>query len=200
MLSAFTEVRLSLMPEIRFHGRGGQGAVVASRLLAVAAFLEGTYVQSFPNFGLERRGAPVTAFTRIQPEPILLHSQIYEPDAVVVLAPTLLAIEDVTAGLKKGGIVLVNTEQSPGELNLSGVFRIATVNAGGIALNHGLGTRMSPIVNTAILGAFARASGYVKLESILGAIEKNVSIKTEKNIAACRQAFEDVRVSEPANA
>jgi 2-oxoacid:acceptor oxidoreductase gamma subunit (pyruvate/2-ketoisovalerate family) len=186
------------MPEIRFHGRGGQGAVVASRLLAVAAFIEGSYVQSFPNFGLERRGAPVTAFTRIQKEPLQIHSQIYEPDAVIVLAETLLTIENVTAGLKPGGLVLVNSDRDPAALNLPAGFKIATVNANGIALAQGLGTRMSPIVNTAIIGAFVKASGYVGLESVLESIRKNVSIKTEKNVEACKQAHGEVKVLEAA--
>ncbi len=182
------------MPEIRFHGRGGQGAVVASRLLAIAAFLEGSFVQSFPNFGLERRGAPVAAFTRIQKEPLQIHSQIYEPDAVIVLAESLLGIENVTAGLKPGGLVLVNSDSAPDTLGLPGEFRIAAVNAGGIALANGLGTRMSPIVNTAILGGFVRASGYVSLDSAIAAIRKTVAIKTEKNVEACIKAYDEVKV------
>ncbi|MFA6448628.1 MAG: 2-oxoacid:acceptor oxidoreductase family protein [bacterium] len=188
------------MPEIRFHGRGGQGAVVASRLLAIAAFLEGAYVQSFPNFGLERRGAPVAAFTRIQNEPLQIHSQIYEPDAVVVLAESLLTIENVTAGLKPGGLILVNSDLDPAELNLPAGFKVASVNANGIALGAGLGTRMSPIVNTAILGAFVRVSEYISLDSVIQAIQKNVSIKTDKNIEACRQAHDTVRIFEVSNA
>lgn len=184
------------MPEIRFHGRGGQGVFVASRLTAIAAFLEGSYVQSFPTFGLERRGAPVMAFTRIQDTRINNHSQIYEPDAAVVLDSTLLKLVNVTDGLKPGGLVLVNTELSPEELGLPEKFKVATVNAGGIAAAHGLGSRMSPIVNTAILGAFVKASNFMKLESVLKAIEQNVSIATQKNIDACRQAYDEVRTRE----
>jgi len=182
------------MPEIRFHGRGGQGAVAASRLLAVAAFLEGAYVQSFPAFGLERRGAPVTAFTRIRHEPIRDHSRIYEPDAVVVLDSSLLKLVSVTDGLKPGGLALVNTESAPEELGLPDSFRIAAVNAGGIAAGHGLGSRMSPIVNTAILGAFVRASNFVGLNSVLKAIEQNIAVATKKNIEACEQAYEEVKI------
>jgi len=182
------------MLEIRFHGRGGQGAFVASRLTAIAAFLEGSYIQSFPTFGLERRGAPVMAFTRIQDGPIDNHSQIYEPDAVVVLDSTLLKLVNVTEGLKPGGLVLVNTELSPEELGLPGEFKAATVNAGGIAAAHGLGSRTSPIVNTAMLGAFVKASNFVNLESIFKAIEQNLSIATQNNINACRQAYEEVRI------
>jgi 2-oxoacid:acceptor oxidoreductase gamma subunit (pyruvate/2-ketoisovalerate family) len=188
------------MPEIRFHGRGGQGTVVASRLLAVAAFTEGSYVQSFPTFGLERRGAPVAAFTRIQNTPIQDHSQIYEPDAVVVLDSSLLKLVNVTDGLKSGGLVLVNTELPPEELGIVGGFKIAAVNAGGIAASHGLGSRMAPIVNTAILGALVKASNYVGMDSLIKAIEQNVSIATRKNIDACEQAHDDVRVLEAKSA
>jgi len=181
------------MPEVRFHGRGGQGAVMASRALAEAAFLEGNHVQAFPAFGLERRGAPVMAFTRIQDSPINNHSQIYRPDAVVVLDASLLVLVKVTDGLKENGLILINTSQAPDEIVGMDGFRVAAVNAGAIAAKHGLGSRMSPIVNTAILGAVAGATGYVKLESVLKAIENLVAIKPEKNIAACKEAFESVK-------
>ncbi|HOO55915.1 MAG TPA: 2-oxoacid:acceptor oxidoreductase family protein [bacterium] len=185
------------MPEIRFHGRGGQGAVVASRLLAHAAAIEGNYVQAFPAFGLERRGAPVMAFTRIQEAPISNHSQIYEPDIVVSLDHKLLGIVDVTEGLKKSGILIVNTDKQPAELGITGEIVICTVNAANIAASNGLGTRMSPIVNTAILGALARASGCVSIENIFKAIEKTVKIVPQKNIEACRQAFEEAVIYKP---
>jgi len=171
--------------------------VVASRLLATAAFLEGRYVQAFPNFGLERRGAPVTAFARIDDSPIIDHSQIYKPDAVVVLETTLLDIVNVTEGLKDGGFIVINTDLPPEQLKLPEGFTIGAVNAGGIAAARGLGSRMSPIVNTAILGAFARATGYVSLESAVSAITKSVSVKPDKNIEACRQSYEEVRIIKP---
>lgn len=178
------------MAEIRFHGRGGQGAVVASRLLAEAAFIEGSFVQSFPAFGLERRGAPVMAFTRVHESRIDNHSQIYKPDVVVVLDATLMSIVDVCEGLKDGGIVLVNTTKSIAELELPGSARAAVVNASKIAVAHGLGSASSPIVNTAILGAFAAVTGIVSLESVEKAILANVSIKPDANIVACREAHE----------
>ena len=106
------------MIEIRFHGRGGQGAVVASNILAEAAFMEGKDVCSFPFFGVERRGAPVTAFTRVDSRPIRVKSGIYAPDHVIVLDPSLLKAVDVLAGLKKGGIVLVNTHSKAAELKI----------------------------------------------------------------------------------
>ncbi|MFQ6090097.1 MAG: 2-oxoacid:acceptor oxidoreductase family protein, partial [Candidatus Bipolaricaulia bacterium] len=110
------------MKEIRFHGRGGQGAVVASQILASALFKEGKYVQSFPAFGVERRGAPVAAFIRVDEEPILLRCEIYRPDHVVVLDPTLIAAVDVATGLKGGGWVLINSDREPAEFDLSQGF------------------------------------------------------------------------------
>ncbi|MCK5562096.1 MAG: 2-oxoacid:acceptor oxidoreductase family protein, partial [Thermoplasmata archaeon] len=104
------------MIEIRFHGRGGQGAVVASNILAEAAFREGKDVQAFPYFGVERRGAPVTAFTKIDEKPIRVRSQIYEPDHVIVLDQSLLRSIDVAQGIKPGGLILVNIDKTPGEI------------------------------------------------------------------------------------
>lgn len=183
------------MPEIRFHGRGGQGAVVASRLLAEAAFIEGNFVQSFPAFGLERRGAPVMAFTRVHNSRIDNHSQIYRPDVVVVLDATLMSIVDVCDGLADGGVVLVNTAKDASELGLPAKARAAAVNASRIAVEHGLGNAASPIVNTAILGAFASVTGIVSLESVEKAIRSSVSIKPDANIKACAEAFESVALA-----
>ncbi len=183
------------MIEIRFHGRGGQGAVVASKVLAVALFLEGKYVQSFPAFGAERRGAPVAAFIRMDDRPISLRSYIYAPDHVVVLDPTLMEVTDVTAGLKPGGWVVVNTGQAPADLTGLEGFRPAAVDAGRIAAANGVGTALAPIVNTAILGAFARASGLVALDSIEQAILEQVPAGGPANALASRQAFEQTRTS-----
>jgi len=181
------------MLEIRFHGRGGQGAVIASEILATAAFYEGKYVSSFPYFGVERRGAPVTAFTRIDNKPIRVKTQIYNPDHVVVLDHSLLKLVNVTKGLKDGGLVLVNTIKDPKELNINAKV-LATVNASEIALNHSLGSHSAPIVNTAILGAYAKVSGTVKLESLKKAIEENVSGMVDENIASADDAFKNVKV------
>jgi len=181
------------MLEIRFHGRGGQGAVIASEILASAAFYEGKYVSSFPYFGVERRGAPVTAFTRIDNKPIRVKTQIYNPDHVVVLDHSLLKLVNVTKGLKDGGLVLVNTIKDPKELNINAKV-LATVNASEIALNHSLGSHSAPIVNTAILGAYAKVSGTVKLESLKKAIEENVSGMVDENIASADDAFKNVKV------
>ena len=190
------------MIEIRFHGRGGQGAVVASEILADAAFRDGKHVQAFPSFGVERRGAPVEAYTRINDKPIRIKFFIYNPDYVVVLDPTLVGQVNVTAGCgvpssykeqKKGrALLLINTSMNPSEVNLEGPFAIATVDATSIAVSHGLGSRLAPIVNTAILGAFAKATGEVKLDLLLDAIREGAPAKREENVQAARDAYEKV--------
>jgi len=178
------------MLEIRIHGRGGQGAVIASKVLASALFMEGKWVQSFPAFGVERRGAPVTAFLRADDEPILLRCQIYHPDHLMILDPTLIEAVNVTDGLKEDGLILINTEKSPAHFMGLGPFRIATVDASNIAVRHHLGTAEHPIVNTAILGAYAKASGIVSLDAVVKAIEESVPLGAEDNMAAAREAFE----------
>jgi len=178
------------MIEIRMHGRGGQGAVVATKLLAEAVFQEGKFCQSFPAFGVERRGAPVAAFTRIDDKPINLRCEIYEPDHLVVLDPTLIGPVNVTAGLKPGGTVIINSDHPPEFFRLPKAFKVVTVDAAAIAVRNRLGTKATPIVNTAILGSFARVTGIVKLESILAAIQKGVPVKAENNMQAAREAYE----------
>jgi 2-oxoacid:acceptor oxidoreductase gamma subunit (pyruvate/2-ketoisovalerate family) len=177
------------MTSVRFHGRGGQGAVIASKLLATAFFREGWQVQAFPSFGAERTGAPVAAFLRADAKPITAHCHVYEPDHVIVLDQALLQTTDVTAGLAEGGWILVNTSRPPGELDLVGRFNVGTVNGTAIALAHGLGSRANPIVNTAIIGAFASLTGLVRLESVVDSIPDLVPVKPEANQAAAREAF-----------
>ena len=177
------------MLELRIHGRGGQGAVIASKLLAMALFSEGRSVQSFPAFGVERRGAPVTAFLRVADGPILLRCEITAPDALIVLDPTLIDAVDVTAGLEPGGRILVNSERPPAEYaELARRFRVTTVDASAIARRHGLGSRTQPIVNTAILGAFSAASKQVSLDAVCAAIEAEVRVDPQANVAAAREA------------
>src|SRR4030042_3122555 len=137
------------MVEIRFHGRGGQGAVKASDILAMAAFKEGKEVQAFPFFGVERRGAPVTAFTRISDVPIRIHCYIYDPDILVILDPTLIGAVPLTDGLKPGGRVIINTTREPADFTFPGTVnpRIYTVDCSSIALRHGLGAPQAPIIN-----------------------------------------------------
>lgn len=181
------------MIELRVHGRGGQGAVIASKLLASAFFAEGWQVQAFPSFGAERSGAPVTAFLRLDRERITLHYQVYEPDHVIVLDPVLLQTINVTSGLRAGGWIVVNTTVPPESLQLPDTFRVATCDATGIALAHVLGSRTTPIVNTAMAGAFAAASGLVSLQAVLDAIPDVVPVEAAANQAAASDAFASVR-------
>jgi len=183
------------MIEIRFHGRGGQGSVIASKILAKAFFKEGKYVSSFPYFGVERRGAPVTAFTRVDDKPIRAKYQIYEPDYVIVLDPSLLKAVNVLHGIKENGWVLVNTIKKPEEIKKTLNFpNIATVDATTIAIKHRLGSQAAPIVNTAILGAFAKVSGLVKIETVMDAIRESAPSKREENAQAAKEAYESVIV------
>ncbi len=182
------------MRELRIHGRGGQGAVIASKFLAVAFFRDGKWVQSFPAFGVERRGAPVTAFLRLDDDPIRLRCEIVNPDDLIVLDPTLVGAVDVTGGLKKRGSILINSPHPPetyGELLKT--FEVATVDASAIATRHGIGSKTQPIVNTAIVGAFAAYSGIVTLESVCEAIEEEVPLHTGRNVDAAKEAAEAVR-------
>jgi len=178
------------MIEIRFHGRGGQGAVIASKILAAAFFKEGNYAQAFPAFGAERRGAPVMAFTRFDKKTITRRSQVYEPDHVVVLDEPILEVVDVTAGLKTGGWILINSPKPSSDFPKLAKYRVATVDANRIAHENGLGTATAPVVNTVILGAFAKATGLVGLKAIVEGIQENVPSKTEANVAAAKAAYE----------
>jgi 2-oxoacid:acceptor oxidoreductase gamma subunit (pyruvate/2-ketoisovalerate family) len=181
------------MIEIRFHGRGGQGAVVASELLARAAVLNRLHAAAFPFFGVERRGAPVTAFCRIDLKPVRTHSEIYFPDYVVVLDPILVSMTNVLQGLKPDGVVLINTAQEGCEVKGVKWSRVATVDATSIALRHGLGSENAPIVNTAIIGAFSKICPQVPLDAVLESIMKASPGDREENAAAAREAYEGVR-------
>jgi len=187
------------MIEIRFHGRGGQGAVIASELLAHAAFEDGLEPQSFPFFGVERRGAPVTAYARVDQKPIGVRTSIERPDIVVVLDPGLLKTTPVTDGIKDGGLLLVNSKDGPEKLTAPPSVRRATVDATRIALAHKLGSPTLPIVNTAILGALAQASGIVTLHSVEHAIESHVPARPKENSAAAADGFHEVKLLEGTN-
>jgi len=159
-------------------------------MLARAAFKEGKWVQALPFFGAERRGAPVKAFVRLADEPILVRSQVYSPDYVIVLDPALLDLVDVAEGLKKDGVIIINTRRSPKEINLKG-YRVATVDATGIALELQLLVAGLPVLNTPMLGAFAKATEEVKLESVLDIIRQEWSgAAGEKNAKAASLAYE----------
>ena len=177
------------MLEVRFHGRGGQGAVVASEILARAAMKEGKYASAFPFFGVERRGAPVMAFCRIDDRPIRIHAGIYEPDHVVALDHGLMKMVNVLEGQKEGGSLVVNTSMSMDELGLPADRRTLLIDATTIALRRGLGSATAPIVNTAILGAFARACDVVSIDSILESIKESVPAKRDQNVAAAQDAY-----------
>ncbi|MGB9823597.1 MAG: 2-oxoacid:acceptor oxidoreductase family protein [Candidatus Hydrothermia bacterium] len=185
------------MVEIRMHGRGGQGAVVASKILADAAFKVGKYAQSFPQFGVERRGAPVVAFTRIaeSDKELPVRSNIYEPDHIVILDPTLLFLPETFSGLKEGGWVIVNSPDEPEALNVPHKYKLAVVDASEIAVKFGLGSKAQPIVNTAILGAFAKVLGdIIPLEAILESIPEEVPIKPDANQKACEEAYNQTKI------
>ncbi|NPV09383.1 MAG: pyruvate synthase [Anaerolineae bacterium] len=187
------------LTEIRWHGRAGQGLVTAAKLLGETALGTGQYFQAFPDYGPERMGAPIRAYTRLSPEPIRIHSQISSPDVVLVLDPTLLDLIDVTEGLQDGGALLVNTGMSPGEirrlLNLEGRdVRVYTVDASNIAIE----TLGREITNTPMLGAFARATGLFPLEQIIADVRRNFSKKlrpeiVEANVEAVRRAYDQVQ-------
>lgn len=185
------------MVEIRFHGRGGQGTVVATILLAKAFFRDGYYVQSFPLFGVERRGAPVEAYLRFDRKEILIRTNVYTPDHVVVLDKTLLESIDVTLGLKRGGWILVNTPELPAYLDSWSGYKVAFVDATHIALDNGLGTRTHPIVNTPMMGGLARVLGMPSMEAISKAIQREVPSKPKANIKAAEMAYENVQLLGP---
>jgi 2-oxoacid:acceptor oxidoreductase gamma subunit (pyruvate/2-ketoisovalerate family) len=184
-------VEVETVLEIRIHGRGGQGAVVASKVLAAAFFGEGHFVQAFPAFGVERRGAPVTAFIRIDSAPVRLRCNVYNPDHLIVLDHALTETVDITEGFKESGWILLNSRCSPDEFEYSQKYKVAVVDANEIAVRRGLGSRATPVVNTAILGAFAKCTGLVKLESVLKAIAQSVPMNPEGNRQAAVDAYEE---------
>jgi 2-oxoacid:acceptor oxidoreductase gamma subunit (pyruvate/2-ketoisovalerate family) len=182
------------MQEIRFHGRGGQGSVIGSEVLAHAFFNEGKFVQSFPAFGVERRGAPVTAFCRIDAQHINLRSQIYHPDHVVVLDASMIENVNVIEGLKNNGTIVINSSRQPDFFRqfFGAGYRIFVIDAAGIAVSHRLGSAANPIVNTAILGAFAKATGLVGIGAVLQAIDEYVPVKKAQNQQAAKDAYDHV--------
>ncbi len=181
--------------EIRWHGRGGQGAVTSAELLARAAINEGKYAQAFPSFGPERRGAPVVAFDRISAkQPIRVRAEITEPDVVVVLDPSLLNVVNVTSGLKKKGVLIINTSRplQDVEPKFGNKWQLAVIDATKIAREL-LGVN---IVNTTMLGALVKATGVVKLDSLLDPIEHRFERLAERNINAMKRAFEETVIKE----
>jgi len=183
--------------EIRWHGRGGQGAITAAKIAAQAAFLEGyPGVTATPSFGAERRGAPVSASTRISSKPIVVMSQVENPDVVVVLDPTLLKCDGVVDGLRNGGWLIVNSKQAPDKIEVTGAFKIATADATNVCQELGLIVAGHTIVNTAILGAFARATGLLDMASLEKIIRQRFPKQdVDVNLAAIRKTYEITKVA-----
>ncbi|MBI5528931.1 MAG: 2-oxoacid:acceptor oxidoreductase family protein [Deltaproteobacteria bacterium] len=180
------------MLEIRIHGRGGQGAVTSVELLAIAAIEEGKYAQGFPSFGPERRGAPVMAFCRIDERPIRLRSKIYNPDVVMVLDPSLLGVGNPSAGIKDGGIVIINTHKSEEEVRKEYGIKatLALVDGYKIAREE-LG---APITNTTMLGALFGATKALKNESMEGPLRERFGKIGERNVKAFRRACTETAI------
>ena len=172
--------------------------MVASKILAKAYFRQGLFVQAFPAFGMERRGAPVAAYVRVSAAPILDRGEVARPDVCVVLDPKLLELIDIAKGLAPSATVILNYPDPAALPKFQGVKTVASVNATEIALNSGLGSMLAPIVNTVILGAYAKVIRQIplELENLLHAIEEIIPSKQEKNVVAARQAFEQATILE----
>ena len=187
------------MIEIRWHGRGGQGAKTASQFLGEAALDTGKYIQSFPEYGPERAGAPMKAFNRISEKIITIHSSVTSPDIVVVIDPTLIGAIDVTEGMDDNGILLVNTDKSPEEIRKSTNFKkgkVGTVDATKIALE----TLKLPMPNMPMLGALLKANSLVTLdqlsERVKGKFLKKIGgQKTNANIEGIKRAYSEVKIN-----
>ncbi len=181
------------MVEIKFQGRGGQGVVVASQILARAFFSMGMYPQCYSLFGGERRGAPVTSFLRVDEARILLKCEIRRPDHMIWMAPDLLDGAEIASILKPDGLVLINTAGTVDQFLPLRAFRLGLVDASSIAEEAGLGTA----INTAILGAYCRASGDVPLAALEEAIRETVPAKVEANLEAARRAYQITEMFPP---
>ena len=186
--------------EIRWHGRGGQGAKTAALLLADAALASGKYVQAFPEYGPERMGAPVASFNRISGKPILLHSGVTSPHVVVVLDPTLVDSIDVTEGVPSDGIIIVNTEKAPADiksaLGIQGSIKVFTVDASKISTE----TIGRDIPNTPMLGALVKATGILDFKEMMDDTKKKLEKKFKSkpevvagNIKAIERAYNEVK-------
>jgi pyruvate ferredoxin oxidoreductase gamma subunit len=181
------------MIEVRWHGRGGQGAVTSVELLAQAAIGVGKYAQGFPSFGPERRGAPVAAFSRINDKKIKVRSGIYQPDVVVVIDSSLIGLVNVTDGLKPDGILIVNTTKTPQEvkkeLNFNGT--VGTVDGTAIARKE-LGV---PIANTTMIGALLKMTKAVELDSLKEPLDHRFGRLAQNNLSAMKRAYEEIKIS-----
>ena len=188
------------LTEIRWHGRGGQGAKTAALLFADAALAQGQYIQAFPEYGPERMGAPVTAFNRLSSKPILLHSGVTNPSIVIVLDPTLVESVDVTEGMPENGILLINTEKSPDDIrktfNIAGAIKVFSVDASKISKE----TIGRDIPNTPMLGALIKATGILDFKEMVEDTRKKLEKKfkskpeiIEGNLKAIERAYNEVK-------
>ena len=184
--------------EIRFHGRGGQGSVTGAKILGDATRMENKHFQAFAHYGAERRGAPVMAFTRIADEAIRLHSYIYEPEAVVILDETLIDNPTVQEGVKNGTFMIINTPRQPQDFTTEMKVKLSTVDATKIALDEGILVAGIAVVNTIMLGAVARATNVVTIESVKKAIRKGLVGLPDKlieiNVAAAQRAYDELKM------
>jgi len=186
------------MVEVAWHGRGGQGAKTASQFLGEAALDIGKHIQAFPEYGPERAGAPMKAFTRISDEPIYVHSSVRKPDVVIVIDPTLLGSVDVTEGLEDNGVLLVNTEKSPEDIRKIVNFKhgkVGTVDATKIALE----TLKIPMPNMPMLGAFLKVNNIVSIDEVSERvrakfIKKLGDEKTKANIEGIKRAYSELKI------
>ncbi len=178
------------MIEIKFRGRGGQGAVVASEILGKAFFLEGKFPQCFSLFGGERRGAPVVGFLRVDEEPILLKCQIRHPDQLILFDLSLIDEKEISQELKPGGIILINTDKPIDSFSGLRRFKIGLIDAGSIARAVGLGGTF----NTAVLGAYAHMTGLIGIETLINVVRKMVPAKIDENVEALKEAYKKVGV------
>ena len=183
------------MIKIRIHGRGGQGNVTLAELIAMAAFYDNKFSQAFPSFGVERKGAPVVAFAKIADQFIRSREQIYQPDFIIIQDPSLIKKINVLEGAKKNTIVIINSSKLAKQVCPNYTGQVYCVSALDIALKI-IG---KPIINTAMLGAFAKISGLVSLNSVKKAITDNLGEKfgpeiIDKNIKALGQAYQSVEI------
>lgn len=185
--------------EIRWHARAGQGAVTAAKLVAETALFEDRFMQAMPEYGPERMGAPLKAFTRISDEPIEVYNNIEHPDIVVLLDETLIDVIDITEGLHDDGAVIINTTESPAtmrtRLGVPESVTVATIDASGIALD----TIKRDIPNTPIVGALTKVRPIVAVESVKGQLQKSFGKKfaqamIDANLESVQRAYEEVQV------
>ena len=185
---------MSQLTEIRWHARAGQGAVTAAKLVADTALLQGNYIQAMPEYGPERTGAPLKAYTRVSSEPIEVHNNIQNPDIVIILDDTLLASTDVMEGMNENGILLFNTTMTPEEARAAASVRVATIDASGIAL----ATIKKDMPNTPIVGALAKITGLFPLDLVKERLvitfgKKFSQEMIDANLASVERAYQEVQ-------